>query len=155
KSFGVRMMGRKSLLVLAAAAAVGVPYAASEWSKHKSTSGASVPTNSAPAWGSGASSPVTYPTSLSQGDVRAAGIGTMADETPIVDMSEAFRLTVNPAWVMSRWPRVSTALTEDTHQGLRVTLISGVQPDDVAGALTYYFTPSQNCAKITFAGSTG
>src|SRR5262249_8356728 len=30
-----------------------------------------------------------------------------------------------------------------------------MQPDDVAGALTYYFTPAQHCAKITFTGTTG
>ena len=74
---------------------------------------------------------------------------------PMVDMDQAFRLDVTPATVMSRWPRVSNGLPDEKLQGMRVALITGLREDDLAGSLTYYFTPSQHCAKLTFIGSTG
>jgi hypothetical protein len=56
---------------------------------------------------------------------------------------------------MSRWPRVSAGLPNENFHALRVPLISGMRNDDIAGALTYYFTPTERCAKITFSGTTG
>ncbi len=56
---------------------------------------------------------------------------------------------------MTRWPRVTAGLIDDKYQGLRVPLITGMREDDLAGSITYYFTQSQQCAKITFFGGTG
>ena len=50
---------------------------------------------------------------------------------------------------------MSTGVIDEKYQGLRVPLITGMAEDDLAGSITYYFTQSQKCAKITFSGGTG
>ena len=137
-------------------AAVGGPYIATEWSKLKANVMGDSSTDNGvkmPALPSGKSS-AAQQVFVPEVDPRT-GMPTASQETPIVDMSEAFRFAVNPGWVMQRWPRVSAGLPDPTFHGLRVPLISGMRDDDLAGALTYYFTNSQNCAKITFSGTTG
>jgi hypothetical protein len=151
------MFGRSFWMLFIVAAAIGVPYVVTEWSKIKaSVIGQSSPstgaTSNAPgANGSNTSPVVTYP----PGDPRALGLNPPSEETPMVEMAEAFRFTVSPPWVLSRWPRVSAGLPDETYHGLRVPLITGMRDDDLAGALTYYFTPTERCAKITFSGTTG
>jgi hypothetical protein len=137
-------------------AAVGGPYIATEWSKLKANvMGESASDNGvkSPPVQSGKSS-AAQQVFVPEVDPRT-GMPTASQETPIVDMSEAFRFAVSPGWVMQRWPRVSAGLPDPTFHGLRVPLISGMRDDDLAGALTYYFTPSQKCAKIMFSGTTG
>ncbi len=77
------------------------------------------------------------------------------DSPPTVGMAEAFRFDITPAWVLSRWPRVSAGLAELSLQGYRVPLVTGTAEDDLAGALTYYFNPRQQVQRITFHGTTG
>lgn len=74
---------------------------------------------------------------------------------PVTDLAEVFRFDVTPAWVLQRWPRVSTGLSVVQLEGYRVPLVSGTAESDLAGALTYYFTPDQKVARIVFRGSTG
>jgi hypothetical protein len=138
-------------------AAVGVPYVATEWSKLK----ASVTGQSANEAAGGfkqttpsAGHSLAQQPYVPEVDPRT-GMPTSSQETPVVDMSEAFRFNVTQSWVMSKWPRVSAGLPDPTYHGLRVPLISGMRDDDLAGALSYYFTQSQKCAKITFSGTTG
>lgn len=70
-------------------------------------------------------------------------------------IEEAFRFDVTPAWVASRWQRVTTVLGEPEQLGMRVALVSGTRPDDVAGSLTYYFDAHHRLQRLTFAGTTG
>lgn len=72
-----------------------------------------------------------------------------------VPMEEVFRLDHTTGWVLAHWPRVSAGLAEVDLQGYRVPLVTGGQPDDVAGSLTYYFNKRQRVQRITFFGSTG
>jgi hypothetical protein len=72
-----------------------------------------------------------------------------------VPMNQVFRFDVTNAWVMGQWPRVSTRLADIDSQGYRVALITGTQPWDLAGALTYYFNKDQRVERITFRGTTG
>lgn len=72
-----------------------------------------------------------------------------------VALEEAFHMDLTPQWVTSRWPRVSTVLGEPEQLGMRVALVSGTQPDDVAGSLTYYFDQHHKLQRITFFGLTG
>jgi hypothetical protein len=74
---------------------------------------------------------------------------------PVGDLSEIFRFDITPEWVATRWPRVTTVLAETDLQGLRVPLVTGTHPDDLAGSLTYYFNPQHQLARITFEGYTG
>jgi hypothetical protein len=78
----------------------------------------------------------------------AAGVATMAS------IEEAFRFDLTPAWVSSRWPRVSTVLGDPKQLGMRVALVSGTRSDDVAGSLTYYFDQHHQLQRITFTGLT-
>lgn len=73
----------------------------------------------------------------------------------VATLEEAFRGDVTPHWVTSRWPRVSTVLSETEQLGMRVAFVSGTQPDDVAGSLTYYFDDHHHLQRITFYGLTG
>jgi hypothetical protein len=73
---------------------------------------------------------------------------------PAVSIEEAFRFDLHPQWVASRWPRVSTVLGEPKQLGMRVALVSGTRPDDVAGSLTYYFDEHHQLQRITFTGFT-
>jgi hypothetical protein len=72
--------------------------------------------------------------------------------TPI---EHVFRFDLTPQWVSSRWPRVSTVAGSDPDQlGMRVVLVTGTQPDDIAGSLTYYFDRHHQMQRITFTGLT-
>ncbi|MFN0017897.1 MAG: DUF6690 family protein [Pirellulaceae bacterium] len=84
--------------------------------------------------------------------------GPMAGSTagaPTCDIPEAFRFDVSPQWITSRWPRVTTVLAESDLQGLRVPLVTGSRPDDLAGSLTYYFDKKHQVQRIFFQGNTG
>jgi hypothetical protein len=70
-------------------------------------------------------------------------------------LSDVLRLDVTKEWVYQRWPRKSTALAELDLYGVRVPLVSGTQLHDLAGALTYYFTPDGRVQLIRFRGRTG
>jgi len=71
-----------------------------------------------------------------------------------VSIEEAFRFDLQPQWVAGRWLRVSTVLGEPKQLGMRVALVSGTRPDDVAGSLTYYFDQHHQLRRITFTGIT-
>lgn len=73
----------------------------------------------------------------------------------LVDLAEILRFDIDPAWVVHRFPRVSTGLSNVGNHGYRVPLVTGTMQDDVAGALTYFFDEKQKCEKITFYGTTG
>ncbi|MCE9526408.1 MAG: hypothetical protein K8R36_10175 [Planctomycetales bacterium] len=87
-----------------------------------------------------------------------ASFGPTAGSTagaPTCDIPEAFRFDVSPQWITSRWPRVTTVLAESDLQGLRVPLVTGSRPDDLAGSLTYYFDKKHTVQRIAFQGNTG
>ena len=74
---------------------------------------------------------------------------------PVTDFREIIRFDVTPEWVMGRWGRVSTVLSEPRLEGFRVALVTGSQVDDLAGSLTYYFDQKRAVQRITFRGTTG
>ena len=74
---------------------------------------------------------------------------------PVADMQEVFRFDIAPAWVTSRWARVSTVRANPALSGLRVPLVTGTGIDDLAGSLTYYFDDQHQVQRITFQGTTG
>lgn len=137
-------------------AAVGVPYVLASssnwWSSFKSrfsspaqpapATAAPIGT-AAPSFGGGAPAFAVKPT-----NVPPEGVGT-------VDLTEVLNFNATPSWVMSRWPRVTTGLSEVELQGYRVPLITGTGEDDLAGSLTYYFEPDQRVKLIHFRGTTG
>ncbi|RMF87183.1 MAG: hypothetical protein D6741_20870 [Planctomycetota bacterium] len=76
-------------------------------------------------------------------------------EIDTIPLESAFRFDVTPDWILTHWPRVSAGLAELRLQGYRVPLTTGTREDDIAGSLTYYFTPEQTVQRITFHGTTG
>jgi hypothetical protein len=74
---------------------------------------------------------------------------------PVRELSEVIRFDIPPSWVTSRWPRVTTALSETGMEGLRVPVVTGTQVDDLAGSLTYYFDHQHRVQRLTFEGFTG
>ena len=74
-----------------------------------------------------------------------------ADATPMPSLAEVLRFDVTVAWVMQRWPRVSTGLPYLQLQGYRVPLVTGTTVADLAGSLTYYFNAQQQVQRITCA----
>ncbi len=74
---------------------------------------------------------------------------------PVNDLGEVFRFDISTGWIMNRWTRVTTGLPQLQLQGYRVSLVTGTANNDIAGSLTYYFTPSQHLQTITFNGTTG
>jgi hypothetical protein len=86
---------------------------------------------------------------------------TWTDELPMsvapspIDLRQVIRFDVTPDFVYRSFPRVSTVLSDLSLDGLRVPLISGTQPYDVAGSLTYYFDTNKTVRRIQFQGVTG
>ncbi len=77
------------------------------------------------------------------------------DDPPVLGIADVFRFDITTDWIVARWPRVSAGLALLELQGYRVPLITGTREDDLAGALTYYFSPQQRLQRITFQGTTG
>lgn len=77
------------------------------------------------------------------------------EQTPIVSLAEILRFDITPEWVMGRFPRVSTLLSEMNLDGLRVPLITGSSPSDLAGTLTYYFDRYKRLQRVSIHASVG
>jgi hypothetical protein len=71
------------------------------------------------------------------------------------NFGEVLRFDISPPWVTGRWPRVTTVLAEQGLEGLRVPLVTGMNVDDLAGSLTYYFDRYHRVQRLAFDGYTG
>lgn len=76
-------------------------------------------------------------------------------QAPIYALREVLRFDISPNWVPQRFQRVSTVLAEQQLDGLRVPLITGTTPSDLAGTLTYYFDRYKRVQRVTVHGVTG
>lgn len=74
---------------------------------------------------------------------------------PIVSLPEALRFDITPSWVTSRFPRVSTIAGDSQLDAMRVPLVTGTSPGDMAGTLTYYFDAYQRLQRISLQSVTG
>jgi uncharacterized protein DUF6690 len=88
---------------------------------------------------------------FSEGGYSPASVPTTG---PAVTIEQAFRFDLTPQWVSGHWPQVSTVAGLPEQLGMRVALVSGTQPDDVAGSLTYFFDAHHQLQRITFSGLT-
>jgi len=102
------------------------------------------------------------PASIAAGSSRSASpvggavtLGKYVSPPAFQDFTQAFNFNASPGWVMATWPRVSTALSDTRMDGLRVPLVTGGKPDDLAGSLTFYFDQDKVVQRITFQGYTG
>jgi len=74
---------------------------------------------------------------------------------PIQDLREVLRFDISPDWVMSRFSRVTTVLADTDLEGLRVPLVTGIGPADLAGSITYYFDGMGKLQRVMLHGFTG
>lgn len=74
---------------------------------------------------------------------------------PVADFAEILRFDIAPEWITGRWPRVTATLAEQGLEGMRVPAVTGINVDDVAGSLTYYFNQYHQLQRLTFEGYTG
>jgi hypothetical protein len=117
---------------------------------------------SGPEWVAEAVHSISGKSDASEGGAQAANskgqseLGQSLLAGPAVsDFTEVLRFDLTPAWIVNRWPRVSTGLAQLGLQGYRVPLVTGTSQHDLAGALTYYFNYQQQVQRITFRGTTG
>lgn len=155
------MFGRSWMFLMLLVGTIAVPYVASNSSDLRESAAKIVPALSSDADNAGAPNALvassTPPTSTAANSAStpAAAATSGRDQTDVAAMDEVFRFDVTPVWVMSRWTRVSTQLAGLGERGYRVPLVTGSGEDDLAGALTYYFTPEHRLRRITFSGTTG
>jgi hypothetical protein len=71
-----------------------------------------------------------------------------------VPLEQALRFDLTPEWVKAQWPQASSVAGGIDYLGLRVAYVSGTQPHDVAGSLTYYFDEGHVLQRITLSGQT-
>ena len=76
-------------------------------------------------------------------------------QAPVVNLNEVLRFDATPTWVIGRFPRVSTVLADMRLDGLRVPLVTGTTPADLAGTLTYYFDRYQRLQRVTLHAVSG
>lgn len=147
------MFQRPLLTLVVLAAAAGVPYVLMHDGLRNSTQSA---INQA--LGREADDQFSLPglgfsqTSWSSGTGSAK---SWEEDLPVMDFSEVFRLEITPAWVTHRWARVTTVSAEADMLTMRIPLVTGPKPDDLAGSLTYYFDKKHTLQRITFFGHTG
>lgn len=163
------MFGRRGLLLLLLVGTIAVPYVVSNSSDLREKAAKVVPALAADDDGeadgdadaSSTTAATVAPAAAKDGTTASDATPTAAtaqrarDLTDVAEMSEVFRLDVTPVWVMNRWSRVSTQLAGLNEHGYRVPLVTGSREDDLAGALTYYFTAEHRLRRITFSGTTG
>ncbi|MCA9193928.1 MAG: hypothetical protein KDB03_19285 [Planctomycetales bacterium] len=74
---------------------------------------------------------------------------------PFHALPEVLRFDVQPNWVIAHFPRVTTVLADSQLDGLRVPLVTGANPSDLAGTLTYYFDRYKRLQRTTIHAVTG
>jgi hypothetical protein len=71
------------------------------------------------------------------------------------DLREVLRFDITPIWLTQRFSRVTTVLSNVQLDGMRVPLITGTRPTDLAGTLTYYFDGRQSLRRVNLHGLMG
>ena len=150
------MFSRPMLFLGVLVAAVGVPFVLLDEGLSKTArsqfariTGKSAAAESQSAGSTDAVEPEIQPISVPQTKPAAPTASVP------VSLEEALNFNLTPEYVAARWPRVSTVLGDAGSMGLRVALVSGTRPDDVAGSLTYYFDDRHRLKRITLVGITG
>ncbi|MCA9099809.1 MAG: DUF6690 family protein [Pirellulales bacterium] len=149
------MFGRSWKFLALLAGTVAVPYAVSNSDQLRESAAKVVPALSAHSNETKPTGTAALTPSSADAAEKSSATAAPPQLTDVADMAEVFRLDVSPVWVINRWTRVSTQLAGLDGQGYRVPLVTGSRADDLAGALTYYFTPQRQLKRITFNGTTG
>lgn len=71
------------------------------------------------------------------------------------DIRQALRFDIDPRWVTEHWSHVETFAAERNLLGMRVPIMTGTEPHDLAGSLTYYFDTRHRLQRVVLRGRTG
>jgi len=93
--------------------------------------------------------PQILPANDGQPRVLPTLVGLQIDQ-----LEEVVRFDIDRQWILQRWSRVSTSLSELTMEGIRVPLVTGTELGDLAGSITYYFDKHSQVQRITLHGTT-
>lgn len=74
---------------------------------------------------------------------------------PVGDFRDVLRFDISPDWVHQNFARVTTVLSELRLEGLRVPIVTGTKPGDIAGTVTYYFRHDHRLQRVCLHGFTG
>ncbi len=146
------MFGRKTLLALGLAGAVGVPLATDSSSEIVDSISGKVSS-----WmgQDKEKKDASAPASASEKPPSSSGpLQARIDGVPAHHLGEIFNFDITPAWITSRWSRVSTHAGPPEFQGYRVPLLTGLRRGDLAGTLTYCFNGQQELQRLAFRGTT-
>jgi len=101
-------------------------------------------------WSSSAAAPASRPV----GALPDGGGPSLVGQ-PVSDLREVLRFDISPQWVTERFSRVTTVLAELQLDGLRVPMVTGTGPDDLAGSISYYFDQTSRLQRVMLHGFTG
>ena len=90
-----------------------------------------------------------------QGRTEDSGVAPSLVGGKVSDLREVMRFDVTPDWVLQRFSRVTTVLADTRLEGMRVPIVTGTKPDDIAGTLSYYFDGNGRLQRVTLHGFTG
>ncbi len=99
--------------------------------------------------------PSGYLTSAPSAGSSSTVPATLLQFRPIRALSEVVRFDVSPSWVPQRFPRVSMVAADPRLDAMRVPLVTGTNPNDLAGTLTYYFDRHKRLQRITVHALSG
>jgi hypothetical protein len=111
-------------------------------------------------WTTSSDNPATTASVTSTASLRpdprfgAYSTGAVSSTGP-TQLAEIFRFDVSPSWVTSQWHEVTLGMADVELSGHRVMLVTGKNPADLAGSLTYYFNRDNAVQRIRFEGVTG
>jgi len=142
------------LLATGLAAAVGAPYVASNSGDVLETAWKQVTSRRSLTSSSGDETTALIEPEAAA-ELAGSANGARLEGAPVENFLEVFRFDITPAWVHRRWTRKTTSLPELHYHGIRVPLVTGTRPDDLAGSLTYYFGARGGLEMIAFRGHTG
>lgn len=164
-------MPRPIVTALLAATAVGAPYMASETSVGRkltdsisSVANTVSPPTSTASWIDGPANAhhqteALWDKELGPRDLnqisRNGGPAQSLVGGPVHDLRDVLRFDISPQWVSQHFSRVSTVLADLRLDGLRVPLVTGTKPDDIAGTITYYFDHGGKLQRVNLHGFTG
>ena len=117
--------------------------------------GGSALSNTGTAVGNERAMPASSPNGpVSVGGFNGSGQPSLVGQ-PVGDLREVLRFDISPDWVTNRFSRVTTVLAELQLDGLRVPLVTGTGPNDLAGSVSYYFDHSGRLQRVALHGFTG
>lgn len=74
---------------------------------------------------------------------------------PVIDLREVIRFDMTPMALTQRFAPVTTLAGYPQFDVYRIGLVTGSQPTDLVGSVTYYFDANKAVQRIQFFGNTG